>query len=472
MKKRIFLAACLMLTMSAGLMTSCNEDETMLQISEELATKGIETDMSNKLIEIPVNSNTEWELKLESECDWLEILTPKGKGDSKVLISIDDNATRLGRSAMLVLTAGDKEQKIRVVQGTSDANSGNASTQFASAKTNYGLGVGVDITEDGCIVKNAVVNIATVRKMMAEDADMELGDMLSITKYTTANLHEAIVDSIEQKMDSLGVHFGLDISFSKFKFAVSGNVTSNEVLKDSMFHYTTGAKYSLASSSYDLSTICAAFDADKDDLSASLYSLKSSLFPLGFKNARNAVIKAYGTSSFEQRVKDLVSKYGTFVTEQTEVGGSALLDGYVDAIYSIDTLRIDKASIVLELQASLSVKASGQVDYNKTSNDILKHSNYNLNIVGGPLDKVVAVTRALENIRKVGDDEAVKNVQQTMNDWLLSLNADMDQASFNCNVIGMQLYPIWFFFDDEMSDAVKDVILEMKKGIKEYDIYK
>ena len=118
------LAAAAML-MAAAVLFSCEKswDDTPsnVTVDKELVAHGVETDMQSAVKEVPVKCDGEWHVTLtQTEPHWMRI---EGwqvvyKGDATLTLIIDENLSKVDRSAMLRITnnVGELVQAIPVTQ--------------------------------------------------------------------------------------------------------------------------------------------------------------------------------------------------------------------------------------------------------------------------------------------------------------------------------------------------------------------
>lgn len=115
-------AAAVML-MAAAALFSCQKEDTpsTVNVDKELVAHGVETDMQSAVKEVPVKCDGEWHVTVtQSKPHWLRI---EGwqvvyKGNATLTLIIDENLSKVDRSAMLRITnnVGELVQAIPVTQ--------------------------------------------------------------------------------------------------------------------------------------------------------------------------------------------------------------------------------------------------------------------------------------------------------------------------------------------------------------------
>ena len=114
-------------------------------INDELASRGIRTDMESAVIEVPVSCQGEWSAAIPKDDDWLQILDWElsYNGNQTLELLIDENATKKTRESKLMLADKDGNvTEIKITQTNSVIN--GTFTTSASAFSGKGLGCGID----------------------------------------------------------------------------------------------------------------------------------------------------------------------------------------------------------------------------------------------------------------------------------------------------------------------------------------
>lgn len=234
------------------------EDAPAVIVSDELANRGIRTDMESVVIEVPVNCKGEWSAVIPKGVDWLQILDWKVNYDgSKTLqLLIDENYTKSVRESKLMLADNDGNvTNIRVMQSNSVAN--GAFTTSGSAFSSKGLGCGIDydyifnlknnIARDDRGEKfvisnirkeNNIFNIAQIEKLQQQSVDP-----LAASAYVEANIPMAYLEAVlydsclvQDKELEVGLEIG--VSYGPISGRAKGDYSSVATETRDLINYT------------------------------------------------------------------------------------------------------------------------------------------------------------------------------------------------------------------------------------------
>ncbi len=465
MKKILMtLAAVLCCALLTGTLSSCSSDEftTQLEVSDALTTDGISAEIDGLVTTFNITSNDSWTITMPEEAEeWIYLPTTSGKGNGEVLVSIDPNfGSAEARSTTLIISAGGQTRQVAVIQrpsyeGQPVANDSASAAQIAIA-SQKGLGLGYDLSAFKATT-NSVINLKAVNKLMESKDAYAYGDLFTYNSEGTAKAQGAVTDSVETKSDSLGVKLSFDITYGKFKLGIKGayHGYENKTHLSDAYHY--GATYNVATASVDLPTIVELCTSPED------YAVNDddtkpmkSLLTVGFQGAKKKVEAAYKEkASTDSAIQNLINKYGLAVVAGCRLGGDIALQIRFDLDSVGETMHVDQATLTTGIkQGLLKLDAEVVVDYKKQSINLLKNSEYSFEISGGSTEALNDLISALTDIREENDsvDAAVHN---RIDAWIRSIKADKSETMSYSN---LSVYPIWSFFDGDVSAAVEAYI--------------
>ena len=234
------------------------EDAAPVVIDDELASRGVRTDMESTVIEVPVKCKGEWSAAVPSDADWLKILdwNVSYGGNQTLRLLIDENSTKKTRESKLMLADEDGNvTNVRVLQSNSVAN--GTFTTSGSAFSAQGLGCGIDY--DYALDLRQIVareesgtsfNTAKIRKennvfnmAQIETLQKQTTDPLSASAYVesvipVAQLQAVLYDSCLVQDKELGVGLEIGISYGPVSGRAKGEYSSVAQETRAIINYT------------------------------------------------------------------------------------------------------------------------------------------------------------------------------------------------------------------------------------------
>ena len=125
-------------------------------------------------------------------------------------------------------------------------------------------------------------------------------------------------------------------------------------------------------------------------------------------------------------------------------------------------MGVDTAKVTVGFNLGLfKLDAKIEVDYQKSSIDVLQHSAFHVECAGGDLAKANAVVNELTHPRY---DTTLPSLS---GDWAASITNNTDPALSNADLIQIYVIPIWEIFDDfdnqqEVMNYIKSLYPESK----------
>lgn len=474
MKKNFLQSLCLLLV-AMGMASSCSDENAYLNVDETVLNQGIKSGITGACYEVKVSCNGDWSASVPEDVNWLSAIGGSEYGDGRLLIVVEANndVNPDFRSADVTVKSGELTQIIHVKQDVPEG-AGNAEGSFASfptASSCYALGAGYDFSSSSS--KQQVINMEMVKALIEQDKEGYEGfnELFNYSKYENVKAESMIVDSIETKVDTLGVHIRLNIGYNAFKFEIGGDISSGEQRHDSTFHYRTAAKYARVSAGTDLASAVSWYN-ERNNPEYSAYKKRlSGILNKGVRDYMAKIENAYETgdnASFNSHVDMLTNTYGTMVLTSTELGGMAYLDAVIDTAYTTSYLKVDNAQVTAKIESGLfKLEAGASVNYTKEATDILSHSFYSYGMMGGDnLPNVFnALTATKPNPEKINGE--LKN-------WMQTIDATLKSDKFNSVVVSMECTPIWILFmeDGKLMAKVKSRILATHKDDVELQKFK
>jgi hypothetical protein len=110
MKKTIFLSAMLGM---AALFVSCNDDDDN-PVKLEMSTVTINVDAAQTTVSFDLWTNSRWNITTPDS--WVSAAPASGNGDATVMVVVKANETTAARSAIIKVSAGNKEQEVTINQ--------------------------------------------------------------------------------------------------------------------------------------------------------------------------------------------------------------------------------------------------------------------------------------------------------------------------------------------------------------------
>lgn len=425
-QKKLWLSSALIVG-TLFVASSCSDDDNdaYLTIDNALQTKGVSSDLYGGFSSVPVKANGVWTASIPEECDWVAVLTPSGKGDGAVQIFFDENGAGDVRNTTLTITSGDLTSTVPLFQDDSQDGAplnDAESAELVLAAAHHYIGYGCMLFEfesnptksnssnNMVRPRQAIINGKGVNKYQSmEDAESEI---ISALESSGLDKERSSSDSIEMKKDSLGITVDITINYASFKFGLKGEYRGYQNRNTKMFNYRTSKFYNCLEATVNYSDAVEYYleGAAATDTKDSLLIAQKALLSPGFVKAVNRIKSAIGSDTLntstatntkvQSAIKNLIDSYGSGMITEVNVGGAYLLDLQYDSLYVKEHMGLDSATVTVGIASGL-FKLDGKVtaSYIKESTDILSHSYYNINVMGGESSAVTAVDAAIETLQ-------------------------------------------------------------------------
>lgn len=503
MKKFFYLMSMGFIAVS---FTACNEekiDDGSLVLGEDDA-KEVTINRLGGFIEIPVTATGEWTASLPEDCTWAKVINDEDSGTGAVTIFTDYLNPENGedRRADLTVTSGKTTKSIRIRQylGKHDGENDNA-TVSEDAWGNTVLGMGVNIVntgngEDGMFKGNWVTSSANA-KQIAQQSNRYNRVFVSTTSAADIG-SEGVAKELHSKMDTLGIHASVSVTYGLFTLKIEGDYESNETEVQNKVSYSTEYQAPRAKAwlgARDLaalanSTVSRRIYEDEEEYKQ-MRNLKNMALTGGFDEDRAAIMDKFDEifakyddeadipeadstwkipSRLNSMLKSLDTNYGPVYISSILMGGSTFLNIEYDSIFVTDTLHIDGSIKVDITSGLLNVKAGVEAGYLKTSKNIMEHSKSTFMVRGGSTDKRSAVMNALtlketQVDKEVTKDLDIERVHQALAEWSASVpNGEPKESNKDLfAAISYGYSPVWAFFG-EYASYVREFFIRTYKN--------
>lgn len=438
MKKLIWT----MLVIATGFLSACKDDDVTgesLEVNDGVTT--LTWERNDGYRDLNIKTEQDWELDIDGE--WMMAETIQGKGTQTVRIYCeqnDEDDNRIG--SVKVRTTDGEEIKIAIEQEGILASDNN-DTQVSDIRQGCGVGWGYNgygRYANNNDIKAQIINSVQLARIIKERPEYE-GELMMVDDKSVNELSatNTVGTSTEDLSKNLSVDAGLDLGLP---CGFSMNITANYDSKDmsnseknfSMKRYKYVFKRRIADDANLMAII-------KDKTIAKSEVILTS----GFRTAIKKLANATGANQ-ETQIKDFISKYGTHLITQGDIGGR------MDY-----TMTTDKKNV----SSSSDIKAGLDVGYNAMFN-ININGNVHLSSIAKKLDN--NYTASVEV--KGGDAKilagAVNNIpgacsQNDIDKWVASINDS------RCTLVDFKLSPIWNIIPDStVANMIKTYLLEGK----------
>ncbi len=235
--------------LAAAALFSCQKEDTpsTVNVDKELVAHGVETDMQSAVKEVPVKCDGEWHVTVtQSKPHWLRI---EGwqvvyKGNATLTLIIDENLSKVDRSAMLRITnnVGELVQAIPVTQFYNykgEAPTNGSGQAFAdkglgtALAYDYALNVKKMATMNANEYQASKVHLLNNMLNFARIEDYMTRGIMQKSTYVEApipvsNLQAVLVDSCLVQNKHLGMCLDLGIEFGPLTVKAHGAYDSTK----------------------------------------------------------------------------------------------------------------------------------------------------------------------------------------------------------------------------------------------------
>lgn len=468
---RVLLLSVLCVTLSLCF-ASCSDDDAPATkpVDEEIVEKGIFSYAKNCTVEIPIKASGAWTATTNEDCDWITLLDESGKGATTLVAVLDDNFTDVMRSAIVTVESAGEKSDIKISQyATLDGQEAdNGDSDYLQTVATHKLGAGCNLVEYydnpklGIVYKrNSVFNLASLDSLMATK-NPDYAGLVTTIPVPSVNFQQAKMDTICDKRDALTVSLELSVSYGKFNFGISGGYHGNEDLKSHVMKLAYGAEYPTLDANLSYMDAIAHNSAYNLEETHAPKDYRKSIFSTGLALAKRNIEQAKNENAKKTYIRQLINNYGTGVVVGTQLGGRITLDLDMDSLYICETMGVDNAKVTAGFKLGLfNLDAKIEVDYQKSSIDVLQHSAFRVECAGGDIAKANAVVNELTKPRY---DTTLPSL---IGEWAKSITNNTDPALSNADLIKIYVIPIWEIFTDfddqqDIMDYIKSIHRDSK----------
>lgn len=473
MRKIFYLMA---VAIAAVAFTACSDDKTE-EVS--LIVNNNESEVSiNRLggeIEIPIITNGNWSVSLEDNVqnglEWSDVLRSEGNGSTVIKVDVDylDPSLQINeRKAKVIVQSGDKKQTITVrqfiglIEGETAENDGTE--YYPDIWHGKGLGKGFNPL-NGNMFANYVVNIKKAINLAKDDDDWST----LFTQESGPGMRSEVQlnDTLENNVDSLGVHCSLDVKFAKFKLNLEVDYHNGGEQKHTNSTYTGSQDLVYLTSSVSSSDIRAALIDEWDPEKVDKKKLGNwednavgpTLISPGFRGTYKKIMQCTTDSDFAKEVRAMLDSFGPVFVDGATLGGSIFTAVKYDSIAVRDSFNVHGALTANIALASITIDAKADATYSKVGQDIWESSEFYSEISGGDKSTYKALLGQME---KSKPDRTL--LRQAAEKWMESIRSSDDKSEDNTALIKIQYTGIWNLFPSDVAEKMKPIIAEYYKG--------
>lgn len=464
MKKILFLMAAAIV---AVVLNSCTDDGNENSLVINNGNSEVTINRLGGIVQVPIAIDGEWTATISDNSDkednvWSDLGADKGKGAGNLNVYVDyfdPSLQQHERKATISVTSGEVSKTITLRQyiGIQDGESApNADTEFSDVWFNKGLGSGYKI--DQATFAGCIINMQGVKEAVQQT---EYATMFRQDARPGMTVDAIMQDTMQSSKDSLHVDCMINIKFAKFKLTLNVNYNNNATIIENACSYTGSQdlEYLHASISHDDIAAILEDEWDEDTQTFPKDGMAKKLVSIGFLNRWKSVMKNQNDSAdFTNAVKNIVSNYGpVFVTGST-LGGSIFTAIEYDSLYMEEEFGVHgKVTANLALSA-IQITGDLTAGYGTKGSRLWENSHYYCSITGGNQTSYNAMLEQLNSNRP--DREKLKVAAQQ---WMQSIRSSDDQDSDNTDVISIEYTGIWNLFPFEISDRIKQIVLDYYK---------
>ncbi len=464
MKKILFLMAAAIV---AVVLNSCTDDGNENSLVINNGNSEVTINRLGGIVQVPIAIDGEWTATISDNSDkddniWSDLGADKGKGAGNLNVYVDyfdPSLQQHERKATISVTSGEVSKTITLRQyiGIQDGEAApNADVEFSDVWFNKGLGSGYNIdlaTFAGCII-----NMQGVKEAIQQT---EYATMFRQDARPGMTVDAIMQDTMQSSLDSLHVHGMINIKFARFKLSLDVDYHNNATIIENACSYTGSQdlEYLHASLSYDDIVAILEDEWDEDTQTFPSDGMAKKLVSIGFLNRWKNVMKNLNDSAeFTKAVKILVSKNGpVFVTGST-LGGSIFTAIEYDSLFMAEKYGVYgdvKANLAL---SAIQITGTAGAGYGTEGSRLWENSHYYCAITGGDRNSYNAMLEQLNSNRP--DREKLKVAAQQ---WMQSIRSSNDKDSDNTGIISIEYTGIWNLFPFEISDRIKQIVLDYYK---------
>lgn len=468
MKKIFYLMAVAIVALS---FSACTDDDSL---SSNLVINSGDTEVAiNRLggsVEIPIKANGEWTATISGnemdELPWSDVEQAKGNGNGAMTVNVDyfNPALQIHeRKAQITVKNGDKTQTITLRQyvGLKDGESADNDATEYYPDLWHGKGIGKGLNPlTGDMSNNFVLNIKNVINLAKDSNDYATLFTQEARPGMTADV--ILQDTLENNLDSLGVHATINVKFAKFKLGLEVDYKNKGKQVEHKAIYTGSQDLEYLFASASSADIASFLEEDWDKSNKKWVSnpeMSKKVVSAGFRSAWANVMKNKGDSTgFKKAVNKMISQFGPVFVDGATLGGSIFTAIEYDSLCVADSFKVGgavKASLAL---AAIQINGEVNAGYSKVGTDIWQNSHFYCAVSGGNQS---SYSKMLEQMNSnTPDRTALRDAAQQ---WMTSIRSS-NGSDDNTAVISLNYTGIWNLFPWDVADEVKAVIDEYYKG--------
>ena len=464
MKKVLLWGSAILCCAMTFVGISCSDSDSesgKLNVDETYLSKGIVVDENGQIVQIPLTCDGDWTASVPEDCDWVNVIVSKGKGNDKVVLAVDAQYEEIARNTTLSVLSGDKKVDIKIQQTVSGENDGEY--KHYSSK---GLGCGFN-PNTFQKTTSSVLNFRGIEALAKADP-LNFGDVYYVGDVNELNAGISTSDSIEHKYDSLCVKLTLEISYSNFKFGMSGAIDSHENKIDSVSKSHFGATYPMYQGNVQYADLASAYrdwvdegkpqqtEAGTPDYRASILSGNFGKLVTQLDELSQTATSYKGNTAITNCCKKIVGTYSPLILTDVILGGAYCVELEADSAFTDQLFKVTEGKVSVSFSAGLfKIEGGVTVDYLKDAKEWLDHSNYKVLIQGG--DKEKRNNLYEQFIKNALGTQAYDNA---LKEWSNSLKIDGETGKGNVELVRYSVVPIWLFFSDDAQGILREYIMD------------
>ena len=285
-----------------------------------------------------------------------------------------------------------------------------------------------------------IFNLKAIEKLVKEDDVTYAGLFKSdvIDDYIADDVH---VDSIEEKADTLGVELRMNINYGLFHLGVKAKYKGSDDRKTYSKSYKVVQSIPKLDSSIGFNQILdhyrswVAEGRPQEDY-------RGALLQTTVRNRLDTLELSTDSTRIKQAAQWMYANLGPALISGTTLGGSVAMQLYVDSIHHKEVMKLDTAEVDLAFKSGLfSLDANVNVQYKKTAEEWLNHTDCNVEIHGGS----GPTSSDLGNAFKAKKYEKLDSLFHI---WANSIVLSDNKNTNKTSIIAVELVPIWVLVDE------------------------
>lgn len=451
--------------------TACtNVDNSVTTI---LGNEGGNSFSINRLggyVEIPVEIEGTWHASINGNVEkghtWCDLAQRRGNGPGKLVVNVDymnPLKPEPSREARISIRGDRKTHVVHLVQyiglekGEITSTNGT-DTPDPDLWHNKGIGRGLDPLS-GEMSSNFVLNIKNVIELSQLD---DYSTLFAEQDIPEMNVEVQVNDTLENNLDSLGVHCIINVKYAKFKLGLEVDYNNSGQQVEHMTTYTGSQdlKYMEANTSTaDIESILEnAWDDSANDWVEG-DTLAAKVVSTSFKTKWAKVMKNKDDETkFHAAIDDILKNYGPAFVDGATLGGSIFTAIQYDSLSVDNDFKVDGRLTAAVALAVIQISGDVNVTYAQKGQEIWQSSHYLCSVTGGDQTSYSSLLEQLNSMQPNSD--ALRTAAQT---WMSSIRSSHDTTN-NTAVINIKYTGIWNLFPSDIADAIKQYIIQYYDG--------